>query len=99
MTVAQIRFQLAVGITTMIAALEYATAYVALNDWFGRGDLIAMMTWSLPLAFGVPVFMTALSARISRAGLPLTFAVLAASGAILGALWTLLVALVLSVWI
>ena len=99
MKVAQLRFQFVVGVTTVIAAVGYATTYVALHDWFGRGDLIAMMTWSLPLAFGVAVLMTALSARIARTSAALTFVLFAASGAILGVLWTVLVALVLGGWI
>ncbi len=99
MTTEQRRLQLVVGVTTVITAVGYATSYVALHDWFGRGDLIAMMAWSLPLAFGVAVLMTALSARIPRASAALTFVLFAASGALLGVLWTVLVALVLGGWI
>jgi MFS family permease len=99
MKVAQLRFPFVVGVTTVLAAVGYAATYVALHDWFGRGDLIALMTWSLPLAFGVAVLITALSARISRASAALTFVLCAVSGAMLGVLWTSLVALVLGGWI
>ena len=93
------RFQFAVGIATIIGTLGFAAAYVALHDWLGRGDLIAMMTWSLPLACAVAELMTALSARVPRASATLAFALFVPSGAILGGLWTLLVAVVVGSWI
>ena len=99
MKVAQLRFRLVVGVTTVIVAVGYAFAYVAHHDWFGVGDLIAMTTWSLPLAFGIAGFMPALSGRISRFSAPLSYSVFAASGVMLGFLWAVLVALVLGGWI
>jgi hypothetical protein len=95
----RLRFRLVVGVTTMIAALGFATAYVATHDWFGRGDLAAMAIWSLPLSFAASGLMTALSARISRRSTGFAFAVLVPSGAILGVLWTLLAATILGGWI
>jgi len=95
MKITQPRLRLAIGIATVLGAVGYAAAYVALHEWFGRGDLVAMMTWSLPFAIAVSVLMPALSARIPHARVALAFALCVAGGATVGFAWTLLASIML----
>lgn len=88
-----------VGLVTEFVAVAAAASYVATHDGFGRGDLIAMATWSLPLALATAWAMTIVSRRIVARGMATTFVVLAVVGALVGALWSLVAALVLGPWI
>lgn len=99
-SVAPFRSRFIIGGTALLVSVGYAAVYVAMHDGFGRDDLPALVIWSLPLALGVAVIMNALSARITRASAAVTFVLCAASGAIVGFLWTVLVLLVLgdSIW-
>ncbi|MCC6245942.1 MAG: hypothetical protein IT353_24125 [Gemmatimonadaceae bacterium] len=99
MNSAPFRSRFIIGGTALLVSVGYAAAHVVMHDGFGRDDLPALVTWSLPLALGVAVVMNALSARVSRASAAATFVLYAASGAIVGLLWTLLVLLLLGDWI
>ena len=88
-----------VALATIITAVGSAAIYVALHDGFGRGDLAAMTTWTLPLAFAVSVVMRTLSSRFPNARKMLAYAMFVSAGAILGFLWTVVAALLLGGWI
>ena len=83
----------------MVSAVICAVVYLSLNDWFGAGDLPAMLVWSLPLgalvAFTVGRALPRVSGRSQRARI----IALAAIGVLTGVIWTFAAALILGGWI
>jgi peptidoglycan/LPS O-acetylase OafA/YrhL len=92
--------QWVLGATTAVAivALIQAGCWVALHDGFGMGDLYALAIWSLP--FGVLVALAGVVLRRwkrpKRRAVRGTLA--AASGAMLGLLWTLAMMQMMGPW-
>ncbi|MEP6620910.1 MAG: hypothetical protein ABJE47_16415 [bacterium] len=92
-------FKWLVGIGTLSGALGVALAYVASNDWFGSGDLRAMVFWSLPPAVLVAALAAPVARRLNRSGAFLHYLVLVPLGAAVGFLWTVCAAMLLGGWI
>ena len=95
----QLRLRLVVGVATEIGALAAAASYIAAHQWFGRNDLPAMATWSLPLALATSWLLAALAPRLSRGGTAMAFITCVAVGAIAGVIWSVVVAVILGPWI
>lgn len=95
----QNRYRLLIALATEVAAVASAASYVAVHQWFGRGDLAAMATWSSPLALGVAVVIPVVARRVSRLGIAPALLTLLGAGVMLGVLWTGAVAMILGGWI
>src|SRR5215203_4483100 len=89
----------AAGLTSVVVAVGCATLFVAINDWFGAGDLSAMFFWSLPLG-GMVAFVTGRSFQpLSKKSRLVEASALAAIGTVAGIVWTLAAAAILGGWI
>jgi len=82
-----------------VAAVACAALYLSLNDWFGAGDLPAMVIWSLPLGGLVSFSIGRALPRGSRRSQRARTAALGTIGALTGILWTFAAALILGGWI
>lgn len=87
------------GVVAVAGAVAAAVAYVAVNGWFGAGDLPAMIVWSLPLGIIAAVTVGALSRRLAGAKARWHYAAFVPIGVILGVAWTILVAFIMGGWI
>src|SRR5437870_2553489 len=87
------------GIVSVIGAVICAALYLSLNDWFGAGDLPAMLVWSLPLGALVAFSVGRAFARVSGRSQRVRMTALATTGALTGVLWTFAAALILGGWI
>jgi hypothetical protein len=84
------------AVTALATSVGSATAYLYLNNWFGAGDLRAMVFWSVPVAAGV--FLA--SFLVLTPATP-AFRYVAAFllGAGIGVSWTMCAAFLLGGWI
>src|SRR5437867_1281752 len=88
----RIRPPLLAALTALAGAVGSAAAYLYLNDWFGAGDLRAMIVWSVPVAAGV-YLASRLALRPSKTGFRYLAAVLLGLG--IGLVWDVCAGLVL----
>jgi hypothetical protein len=87
------------GLVSVVSAVICAAVYLSLNDWFGAGDLPAMLVWSLPLGALVAITVGRALPRVSGRSQRARIIVLAAIGVLTGVLWTFAAALILGGWI
>jgi len=92
----RIRPPLLAALTALATAIGSAAVYLYLNDWFGVGDLRAMIVWSMPVAAGV-YLASHLALRPSNTGFRYLAAVLLGLG--IGLVWDVGAAAVLGGWI
>jgi len=88
-----------VGLATEFTAVAAAASYLAAHHGFGRGDLVAMAVWSLPLAVATPAVMSRVARRRTGGRAFSTFLLLVSAGLLIGGLWSLTAALLLGAWI
>lgn len=69
--------------------------FLAMNEWFGAGDLLPMITWSLPLAALLYLAIRAASRGFVLSSTLRRYVVFVPLGFLVGTAWTLLVALLL----
>jgi len=87
------------GIASIVSAVGAAALYLSFNDWFGAGDLPAMLLWSLPLGGLVSFVMRRAVPRFENRQPRTQSLALAIIGVIVGFLWTFLAALILGAFI
>ena len=92
--------QFLVGATAavVIVALIEAGCWVAVHGGFGAGDLYALAFWSLPFGGIIAIAGVALRSSMRPKVRVLRGFVVAAVGALLGLLWTLLMAQMMGPW-
>ncbi|MFL5486956.1 MAG: hypothetical protein ACJ8AJ_00585 [Gemmatimonadaceae bacterium] len=83
----------------LLGSLAAAVEFLATNNWFGAGDLSALVTWSLPLAAITYFSISAAARRVATRPVALQYTVLVVVGAVVGLAWTVIAALVLGGWI
>lgn len=95
----RIRSALLAAVVGSIMSLSLALGFLAANGWFGAGDLVAMATWTLPLAGLLYISIRSSIDRVS--GLPVLqrYVALTLIGGLAGATWTFLASLLLGGWI
>lgn len=84
-------------VTVVIVALAEAGCWVTVHEGFGMGDLFALALWSLPLG-GVTASAGFVLRSAARPKGALRVFVAIALGALMGVLWTLLMAHMMEPW-
>lgn len=92
----RLRGPVVAGLAALAASVGSATCYVYLNDWFGAGDLEAMVYWSLPVAAGV-CLASGLMLKLAKPVFRYVSAV--CLGLCIGILWSAAAAHLLGGWI
>lgn len=87
------------GLGAVLGAVGGAVWYLAGNDWFGAGDLPAMLVWSTPLGLLEALLVGRAARRLQTASGWLRYAALTLLGGIVGVLWSIVAALLLGPWI
>jgi hypothetical protein len=80
-------------------AVGIATSYTATNNWFGAGDLPAMVIWSLPLVLLVYLSFRTATRRLASSPEGVRYLVLPLVGGLLGIITTVLASLILGRWL
>jgi len=88
-----------IGLATEVTAVTAAGSYVAAHDGFGRNDLAAMATWSVPLAVATATVTGRLARRRTGQRVTPNFLLLLSVGALIGIVWSIAAALLLGAWI
>ena len=87
------------GLTATLGAVGAAILYLAANEWFGAGDLSAMVVWSALLGLLVAAVVGPLSRRLERVASAWRYIALVPLGGVLGLLLTIGATLILGGWI
>lgn len=87
------------GLGALLGSVGGATWYLAGNNWFGAGDLPAMLVWSAPLALLDALLVGSAARRLEGSSGWLRYGVLVPLGATVGVLWSIAAALLLGPWI
>jgi hypothetical protein len=87
------------ALSAELFAVGIATSYPATNNWFGAGDLPAMVILSLPLVLLVYFSFRTATRRIVSSREGVRYLVLPSIGALLGIITTVLASLILGGWI
>jgi hypothetical protein len=87
------------GLGAVLGSVAGAVWYLAGNDWFGAGDLPAMLAWSMPLGLLEALFIGPAARRLRSSSGWLQYGVLVLLGGIVAVLWSLIAALLLGPWI
>lgn len=87
------------GVVAVLGSLLAGAAYLAANDWFGAGDLAALLVWSLPLGVLVAVSMHPLVKRAPAQRGWKAYSMSVVVGAGVGFAWSIAAALALGPWI
>jgi hypothetical protein len=87
------------AVVALVMSLSGAVAFLAANDWFGAGDLPAMVVWTLPLAGLIYLCFRPVSVRLERSSAVWHYLTLVPLGGLVALGWTVGVALVLGGWI
>ena len=82
-----------------MVATACAVLFLSLNEWFGAGDLPAMLAWSLPRGGIVAVLAGRTLRRTSTKSRVVETSALAAVGILAGVGWTFAAAAILGGWI
>jgi hypothetical protein len=85
--------------STELFAVGIATTYLATNNWFGAGDLPAMVIWSLPLVLLAYFSFRTATRRMVSLPEGVRYLALPLIGALLGIITTGLASLILGPWI
>lgn len=83
------------GLVALVGSIGSALAFLASNEWFGAGDLSAMVVWSLPLGTLIVVTARVLSSRLAAARTIWQYFTLVPVCALVGVIWAIIVALLL----
>ena len=86
-------------VAPLLFAVGLALVYLALNDWFGAGDLSALVVWSIPFTLLMGSTVRRLSVRSAGWSRGRQLLLLGSAPAILGFAYVFVVALVLGPWI
>jgi len=76
-------------------SLGLALGFLAANDWFGAGDLVAMATWTMPLAGMLYISTQNAIRRLSHSSTFWRYVALMVVGGLTAASWTFLSSLLL----
>jgi cyanate permease len=77
-------------------AMLFTIGYLATDEWFGRGDLPAMLSWSAIFSVPLSIILSRLARRTDAWRVWVRCVVLVLVGATIGMVWFFLLYLVLS---
>lgn len=86
-------------VAPLLFSVALTVIYLAFNQWFGAGDLSAMIIWSIPFTLLVGAVVNRSTARATRRSRGWQLMLLGLGPALLGVGWVLVAALVLGPWI
>jgi hypothetical protein len=87
------------GVGAVVGSVGGAIWYLAGNDWFGAGDLPAMLAWSVPLGLLEALLIGPAARRLGTSSGWLRYGVLVFLGGAVAVLWSIVAALLLGPWI